>query len=136
MQKRPKVPITNVQKDSERDLGLGSILTNESSSRFLNRDGTFNVQRTGINKFSKINLYHWLLTIKWRKFLGITITIFLGINVLFAVTYLMCGNNSLADTSIEPTNNTFLRAFFFSVQTFATIGYGTLHPNGLAANFF
>jgi inward rectifier potassium channel len=128
MQKTP-------EKNTERDLGLGSVVTNESSSRFLNRDGTFNVQRTGIREYSSINLYHWLLTMNWRIFMTITVVIFFGLNVLFAVAYMLCGSSALADTSIEPMNNHFFRAFFFSVQTFATIGYGTLHPNGLAANF-
>ncbi len=131
MQKTIKMPVN----ETERDLGLGSVVTNESGSRFLNRDGTFNVKRTGINEYSKINLYHWLLTMNWRTFMTITITIFFGINLIFAGTYLLCGSSALADTSNEPTQNAFLRAFFFSVQTFATIGYGTLHPNGLAANF-
>jgi inward rectifier potassium channel len=131
MQKTIKMPVN----ETERDLGLGSVVTNESGSRFLNRDGTFNVKRTGINEYSSINLYHWLLTMNWRKFMTITVVLFFGLNVLFAVAYMLCGSSSLADTSNEPMNNYFFRAFFFSVQTFATIGYGTLHPNGLAANF-
>jgi inward rectifier potassium channel len=135
MQKPIKMPANEPKKDTERDLGLGSVVTNESGSRFLNRDGTFNVKRTGINEYSKINVYHWLLTMKWRKFMTITVAIFFGLNILFAVAYMICGNSALADTSNQPTQNVFLRAFFFSVQTFATIGYGTLHPNGLAANF-
>ena len=125
-----------IVKESERDLGFGSVVTNESGSRFLNRDGTFNVARTGINEYSTINLYHWLLTMSWRKFMSVIVAIFIGLNVLFATAYFLCGSTAMADSSIEPTQNMFLRSFFFSVQTFATIGYGTLHPNGLAANFF
>jgi inward rectifier potassium channel len=131
MQKTIKMPVN----ETERDLGLGSVVTNESGSRFLNRDGTFNVKRTGINEYSKINVYHWLLTMKWRMFMTIIVAIFVGLNVLFAITYMLCGSSALADTSNLPTQNMFFRAFFFSVQTFATIGYGTLHPNGFAANF-
>jgi inward rectifier potassium channel len=131
MQKTIKIPVN----ETERDLGLGSVVTNESGSRFLNRDGTFNVKRTGINKYSKINLYHWLLTMNWRMFITIVTAIFIGLNIFFAVAYMLCGSSALADTSDQPTQSIFFRAFFFSVQTFATIGYGTLHPNGLAANF-
>jgi inward rectifier potassium channel len=131
MQKTIKIPVN----ETERDLGLGSVVTNESGSRFLNRNGTFNVKRTGINEYSSINLYHWLLTMNWRKFMAIIAVIFIGLNVFFAIAYMLCGSSALADTSNEPTQNVFFRAFFFSVQTFATIGYGTLHPNGLTANF-
>jgi inward rectifier potassium channel len=130
MQKESK----NKAEESERDLGFGSIVTNESQTRFLNRDGSFNVARTGINRYSTINLYHWLLTMSWQKFMLIFVGIFLGINFLFAIAFWLCGSSALADVSNQPTQNMFLRSFFFSVQTFATIGYGTLHPNGLAAN--
>lgn len=135
MQKPIKIPTNEAEKNNERDLGLGSVVTSESSSRFLNRDGTFNVRRTGINEYSSINLYHWLLTMNWRKFMTITVVLFFGLNVFFAIGFVLCGSSALADTSNEPMNNHFFRAFFFSVQTFATIGYGTLHPNGLTANF-
>jgi inward rectifier potassium channel len=124
-----------IKTSEQRDFGLGSVVSNESNTRFLNRDGSFNVERTGINKFSKINLYHWLLTMTWRKFMAIVVAIFFGLNVVFAISYMLCGSSALADTSNQPTQNEFFRAFFFSVQTFATIGYGTLHPNGFAANF-
>jgi inward rectifier potassium channel len=124
----------NKTKENERDLGFGSIVTNDSQTRFLNRDGTFNVTRTGINQFSTINLYHWLLTMSWQQFMLIFVAIFVGINVLFALAFMICGDSALADTSNIPTKNAFWRSFFFSVQTFATIGYGTLHPNGFAAN--
>jgi inward rectifier potassium channel len=130
MQKESK----NKAEESDRDLGFGSIVTNESQTRFLNRDGSFNVARTGIKRYSTINLYHWLLTMSWQKFMLIFVGIFLGINFLFAIAFSLCGSSALADVSNQPTQNIFLRSFFFSVQTFATIGYGTLHPNGLAAN--
>ena len=40
----------------------------------------------------------------------------------------------MVDTSEVPTTSLFIRGFFFSVQTFATIGYGTIHPVGIIAN--
>ncbi len=122
-------------RPEDRDLGFGGKVASEARERFLNRDGSFNVQRDGLNRFSFINLYHWLLTMPWKKFLGIVTLIYFAINVIFAAGFLLCGADSLADTSNIPFQNSFLRAFFFSVQTFATIGYGTLHPNGFAANF-
>jgi inward rectifier potassium channel len=124
----------NKTKENERDLGFGSVVTNDSQARFLNRDGTFNATRTGIKKFSTINLYHWLLTMSWQQFMLIFVAIFLGINVFFALAFMICGDSALADTSNVPTQSLFWRSFFFSVQTFATIGYGTLHPNGFAPN--
>jgi inward rectifier potassium channel len=48
--------------------------------------------------------------------------------------YTSLGAEALVDTSSEPIENMFLRGFFFSVQTFATIGYGTIHPVGIVPN--
>ena len=121
--------------NDNRDLGFGSVVVQESRERFLNRDGTFNVTRVGLPRFSSINTYNLLLTISWRQFIVFAAAFYFGINLLFAVAYLLCGEAAIADTSLEPTRNQFLRAFFFSVETFATIGYGTIHPTGFPANF-
>ena len=53
--------------------------------------------------------------------------------VVFQFIYASLGAASLVDTSEIPTESLFIRAFFFSVQTFATIGYGTIHPVGIDA---
>jgi inward rectifier potassium channel len=55
-------------------------------------------------------------------------------NVVFGSLYALLGSTALIDTSESPTVSLFLRGFFFSVQTFATIGYGTIHPVGLIPN--
>ena len=52
-----------INQDINRDLGLGSRLAQDSRQRFLNRDGSFNVDRLGLPFFRSLNLYHWLLTI-------------------------------------------------------------------------
>jgi inward rectifier potassium channel len=48
--------------------------------------------------------------------------------------YAILGAGAIVDSSSTPVDNIFLRGFFFSVQTFATIGYGTIHPVGIVAN--
>ena len=120
--------------EEERDLGFGSVVA-ARQGRLLNRDGSFNAQRTGINPLSSLYLYHWLLNLSWRQFLGLSAVLYLTLNLLFAIAFWLCGPESLADTSVHPTANHFVRAFFFSVHTFATIGYGTLQPIGGLANW-
>ena len=122
-------------KEDTLDLGFGSVVTQESRTRFLNRDGTFNVSRVGLPVISSVNFYHLLLTISWRKFLGMVAGLYLFINLMFTCGYLLCGSSAISDTSTQPFQNEFWRAFFFSVETFATIGYGTIHPVGYPANF-
>ncbi len=120
--------------EEDRDLGFGAKVATESRLRFLNRDGTFNVRRTGIRQLSTLNLYHFLLTMSWAQFLGLVLLLYFLSNVVFGLLYSSLGAEYLVDTSSQPTANIFLRGFFFSVQTFATIGYGTIHPVGIVPN--
>ena len=128
-----KMP-TKALSEKDRDMGFGEKVSRESRERLLNRDGTFNVERTGLKLFSLLNPYHFLLTMSWKMFIGQTLLIYFLSNVLFGLLYSIIGAEALVDTSSKPMENIFLRGFFFSVQTFATIGYGTIHPIGLFAN--
>jgi inward rectifier potassium channel len=131
-----KIYRATVTKQSEyQDLGFGSVVARESRQRLLNQDGSFNIHRKGLSDVALRNIYHWLLTMPWWEFLGFVIFLYLGINLVFAVLFLLCGESALADGAAVPMQNLFLRAFFFSVQTFGTIGYGVISPIGAAANF-
>ena len=50
-----KMPVAPMREE-DRDLGFGAKVATESRLRFLNRDGTFNVQRRGLREFSARNL--------------------------------------------------------------------------------
>jgi inward rectifier potassium channel len=78
--------------------------------------------------------YHHLLTLSWPKFLGAVAALYLIVNLLFALLFVACGANALQGPGADMLGGRLARAFFFSVQTFATIGYGQIGPNGLAAN--
>jgi inward rectifier potassium channel len=117
-----------------RDLGFGSVVSRESRERLLNRDGSFNVRRTGLNFWSSFSAYHAMLTIPWWKFFAATAGLYLGANCVFAAAYLACGPGALGSETAGMQNHTYLRAFFFSVQTLSTIGYGQVIPVGTAAN--
>ncbi len=117
-----------------KDLGFGAEVARSSHQRLLNRDGTFNVVREGLDPISALSLYHWSLTISWPLFLTAITVAYIAINALFAVAFLLCGSGALQATTAIPEGSAFARAFFFSVQSFATIGYGHIVPVGLAAN--
>ncbi|MGB7201644.1 MAG: ion channel [Pyrinomonadaceae bacterium] len=125
---------TDFPEEEQRDLGFGSVVAGQSRQRLLNADGTFNVQRTGLPAVTSLNLYHILLSMKWRTFLLLVLLLYFVSNIVFGVLYASFGASALVDTSAEPTSNLFVRGFFFSVQTFATIGYGTIHPVGIVPN--
>jgi inward rectifier potassium channel len=117
-----------------RDLGFGSVVSRESHQRLLNRDGSFNVRRGGLRFWSSFSAYHAMLTMPWWQFFGITAAMYLAVNATFAAAYLACGPSALGSQTAGMENHTYLRAFFFSVQTLATIGYGQVVPIGTLAN--
>src|SRR5690348_13146510 len=129
----PEAPANNNQADL-RDLGFGSVVARESRQRLLNRDGTFNVMRDGLGLLASLSLYHALLTMSWRKFFGLTALFYFGANLLFAAAYMLCGEGALSAPANSGIESRFLKAFFFSIHTLATIGYGTISPIGVAAN--
>ena len=118
----------------DHDLGFGTVVSGQSRERLLNADGSFNVRRTGLPLVTSLNLYHTLLSLKWSTFLLLVLLLYFVSNVLFGAMYASFGAAALVDTSAEPMTNMFVRGFFFSVQTFATIGYGTIHPAGIVPN--
>jgi inward rectifier potassium channel len=118
----------------DRDLGFGSVVSRESGQRLLNRDGSFNVVREGLGLLETVAPYHVLLTISWAGFLGLVALLYLALNLVFAVLFLACGPDALAGPGALMLGGRFSQAFFFSIQTFATIGYGQIGPNGFAAN--
>ncbi|HEX7942217.1 MAG TPA: ion channel [Gemmatimonadaceae bacterium] len=120
--------------DEPKDLGFGSIVGGAHEKRLLNRDGSFTSRRLGFPALSYLNGYHALLTVTWPRFLGLVTAGYLVANAVFAWAYLLCGLGSLGGQSELSMGGHWLRAFFFSVETFATIGYGHVFPLGSAAN--
>jgi len=118
----------------DRDLGFGSVISRDSKQRLLNRDGSFNVVREGLGMLETIAPYQNLLTISWLWLIALITALYLAINVVFAVLFLACGPGALAGPGAHMLGGRFSQAFFFSIQTFATIGYGQIGPNGFAAN--
>jgi inward rectifier potassium channel len=76
------------------------------------------------------NFYHWLLGTSWSSFLLLVILVYIGANLLFAIAYLVCGDGAITNAQ----SGSLLDAFFFSVQTMATIGYGRMTPVGTWPN--
>jgi inward rectifier potassium channel len=99
--------------------------------RLVSRKGQFtlNVVRLGLPRLHFPDLYHWLLTLSWPGFFTLISLLYLITNSLFALAYLAGG-----DCIANARPGSFQDAFYFSVQTMATIGYGAMYPRTDYAN--
>ncbi|MEB3211734.1 MAG: ion channel [Leptolyngbyaceae bacterium] len=98
-------------------------------SRIVRPDGRFNVTRVGLFNPPWRDIYHTMLTMPWPMFFLTVSVFYLTANVLFACAYLI-GDDNIANA----TAHSFADAFFFSVQTMASIGYGAMYPQTVYAN--
>jgi inward rectifier potassium channel len=117
-------------KKESFDPGLTTQFSGELR-RTINADGSFNVRREGL-RWRDANPYLMLIDTTWPRFLLIVMAGFLLVNVIFACLYLMIGIQSLK--GLESDMGAFANAFFFSVHTLTTVGYGNVYPEGAWAN--
>ena len=127
-------PTPAIPGQEENDLGFGSVVARESRVRLLNRDGSFNAIRAGQSLAARLSPYQSLLTMSWPAFLALFAGAYFFINAFFAGIYIALGPAALNAPGLTFSNR-FLEAFFFSVETFGTIGYGNIIPVGTTANF-
>jgi inward rectifier potassium channel len=74
------------------------------------------------------DVYHAFLRIPWSAAIGLIVVVYLALNTCFALAYL--ASHGIANA--RP--GSFADAFYFSVQTMGTIGYGSMYPTSPAAN--
>lgn len=136
MATEPSEPTPKREPDDEelRDLGFGDRAASESRHRLLNRDGSFNVRRDGIPRLRSMSVYGSLQRIEWWQLYLLVGAAYLLVNALFAGAYLLCGPQGIEGMASGSLAGRYLEAFFFSVHTLTTVGYGTFAPRGVAAN--
>ena len=91
------------------------------------RVGAFELRKIGAYRYDLRDPYHIAVTVPWWLFFGGLVATFVGINLAFAALYLLAPGS--VTNLHSPTD-----AFFFSIETLATVGYGAMAPASLYAH--
>jgi len=87
------------------------------------RHNAFDLRKTGVARFDLRDPYHLAVSLSWPAFIAGALGALLAINAVFASLYALRPGavQNLAAGDV-------LRAFFFSLETLATVGYGEMAP--------
>ena len=118
---------------SEINTGFGANSAN-SAGRFYNRNGNVNVEKRGVNILNRYSWYHTMLAMPRIKFFLLLFSIYVSINLVFAGIYYLIGIEHLSGVHSGSTMKNFSEVFFFSTQTFTTVGYGRISPTGFVTS--
>jgi inward rectifier potassium channel len=124
----------NTKAKTDNNTGFGSNSYNYGG-RFLTKNGNANVRKDGIGFIESISWYHTMLNIPRWKFLFIILLCYVVVNLFFAILYFLIGVEHLNGITASTNLEKFGQAYFFSVQTYTTVGYGHINPTGFLASF-
>lgn len=129
-----KMTNINTKFPTDESTGFGSN-TSLYGGRLINKNGRANIKKTGIQFLEQLSLYHTLIQMSRWKFLIFIFLFFMLFNLAFATVYLLIGIEHLSGMVALTRSQKFLEAFFFSAQTFTTVGYGRINPTGYLTSF-
>lgn len=106
-------------EDNEEAAGPMSGMT---SGMTVQQDA-FKLTKSGVLKIDWRDPYHLALTLSWPRFAALFFAANIAINLIFALLYSL-EPGSIANVAPGSLSD----AFFFSLQTLATVGYGVMAP--------
>ncbi|MDA7803645.1 ion channel [Crocinitomix sp.] len=110
-----------------KDPGIGTSFARKTK-RIINSDGSYNIIKHGGQSGFK-DIFKFMLEISWVKFIGLLFLAFIVMNLIFTMLYSFCGIDNIVGIN-RGQEHPLIQTFFFSVQTFTTVGYGALAPSG------
>jgi inward rectifier potassium channel len=125
--------VLNRLKNRQKEYGFGNT-TFANNQRIINKDGTFNVNRIGLNFFDKFSLFHFMINSKWITFISLVVLGYFLSATFFAMIYYTLGISHFNGVVVLDKISIFLEFFFYSTQTFATVGYGRINPASATAS--
>ncbi len=121
----------NLDNQKFQDPGTG-VNYSKRINRLFKSDGSFNVKKVGLG-MGTTGTYHTLINLSWVSYILFVFGFLIIINSFFAVIYLMLGVHTFGLVSLSIWID-LLNSFYFSVQTFTTVGYGGMSPIGNLPN--
>jgi inward rectifier potassium channel len=108
-----------------RPKGAGSIpLEREPADGVARlRLGSYEFKKKGVSRFDLRDPYHLAVALTWPQFLAALLALYLSVNVVFTILFWLVPG-SVANARPD----SFSDAFFFSIETLATVGYGKMYP--------
>ena len=93
------------------------------------RTGQMSLEKLGVSRFDLRDPYHFALTLTWPEFFALLVSAYIAVNLIFASLYYVAPGSV---TNLPPRSA--VDAFFFSVETLSTVGYGYMVPATLYAH--
>lgn len=121
------------RKAKAPEMGFGQKNYNKAV-RFINKDGSVNIRRTGLGMLGNLNIYHWFITTSMSRLVLVIILAYIVTNLFFASLYYMIGTGNFGGLETQSEMRKFMSLFYFSAQTLTTVGYGHVYPTGYAAS--
>ena len=87
------------------------------------RLGSYVFKKKGISRFDLRDPYHLAVALSWPQFLATLLAIYLLVNIVFATLFWL-----VPGSVANARPHSFQDAFFFSIETLATVGYGEMYP--------
>ena len=87
------------------------------------RLGSYEFKKKGIARFDLRDPYHLAVALTWPQFLAALLALYLSVNVVFATLFWL-----VPGSVANARSDSFSDAFFFSIETLATVGYGEMYP--------
>ena len=87
------------------------------------RLGSYEFKKKGVSRFDLRDPYHLAVALTWPQFLAALLALYLSVNVVFATLFWL-----VPGSVANARSGSFADAFFFSVETVATVGYGEMYP--------
>jgi len=116
------------------DTGFSTNAKDLVGGRFINKDGSYNLVKEGMPFWKRISIFHDMLHLPQWKFITVILVFYVAINLVFTGIYFWIGPAELQGLPDGDNWRVFKELFYFSTETFTTVGYGRVNPLGDAAN--